>query len=150
MLDLFGRNRKSLKEMMDDLDNMLGGFYEPTYIKGESKTEEGTDENGKWTKQTFTSNDGSYTVTSLVRTYGGESKKTSDKKPSKIEKLKSELNTAVENEDFLLAIKLRDMIKDLEKNEGLVLELQKKLKDHIEKQEFEEAIKVRDELKKFE
>jgi protein-arginine kinase activator protein McsA len=60
------------------------------------------------------------------------------------------LDIAVKNEDFLLAIKLRDTIKDLEKNEGLINELQEKLKSHIEKQEFEEAIKVRDELKKYE
>ena len=60
------------------------------------------------------------------------------------------MDIAVKNEDFLLAIKLRDTIKDLEKNEGLINELQEKLKSHIEKQEFEEAIKVRDELKKYE
>lgn len=148
MLDLFGRNRKSLKDMMDDLDSMLGYVYEPTFIKGETKTEKGSDDDGEWTKQTFTSKDGTYKVTSVVRTYGGE--KTSDKQPTKIESLKSELKTAVEKEDFQLAITLRDKIKELEKNEDKVLELQNKLKQHVENQEFEDAIKVRDELKKYE
>lgn len=147
MLDLFGRNRKSLKDLMNEMDEMFGTFYEPTFIKGETKTEEGTDESGNWTKHTFTSSDGTYKVTSVVRT--NSSTKTSDKQPTKIERLKSELKTAVEKEDFQLAITLRDKIKELEKNEENILDLQNKLKKYIENQEFEEAIKVRDELKKY-
>jgi protein-arginine kinase activator protein McsA len=134
--------------MMNELNDMVGDFHEPLFIKGETKNESGTDSKGDWSKETFTSKDGTYQVTSFVRTYGGE--KTSDKQPTKIESLKSELKTAVEKEDFQLAITLRDKIKELEKNEDKVLELQNKLKQLVEKQEFEDAIKVRDELKKYE
>jgi len=150
MFDLFGRNSKSLKELMDELNEMIGGYDSPLTFKGETKTENGSDSNGDWTKQTYTSKDGFYKITTYIKTYDGSDKRKENKPTSKIESLKKELDIAVKNEDFLLAIKLRDTIKDLEENEGLINELQEKLKSHIEKQEFEEAIKVRDELKKYE
>jgi protein-arginine kinase activator protein McsA len=71
------------------------------------------------------------------------------KGPTKVESLKKELDRAVENEDFLLAIKIRDMIKDFENNKELITELEVKLKDCIEKQDFEQAIEIREQLKKY-
>ena len=59
MFDFFGNGRKkSLDEMMKDLEEMLGSSYNPMgggYVVGKSSTEKGTDENGDWTKETFTS-----------------------------------------------------------------------------------------------
>jgi protein-arginine kinase activator protein McsA len=55
----------------------------------------------------------------------------------------------VENEDFLLAIKIRDMIKEKESNKDIVEKLEKDLKNSIEKQDFETSIKIREELKKY-
>lgn len=156
MFDFFGNGRKkSLDEMMKDLEEMLGSGYSPMgggYIVGKSSTEKGTDENGDWTKETFTSKDGSYQITSIVRTYGSEGMKpfnTKKKETTKVESLKKELDRAVENEDFQLAIKIRDMIKDLENNKDLIAELETKLKDCIEKQDFEQAIEIREQLKKY-
>jgi len=156
MFDFFGNGRKkSLDEMMKDLEEMLGSNYNPmggNYIVGKSLTEKGTDENGDWTKETFTSKDGSYQITSIVRTYGSDGMrplKRQKKETTKVESLKKELDLAVENEDFLLAIKIRDMIKDLENNKDLIDELESKLKDCIEKQDFEQAIEIREQLKKY-
>jgi protein-arginine kinase activator protein McsA len=71
------------------------------------------------------------------------------KKTNIIENLKRELDRAVENEDFLLAIKIRDMIKEKENNKDIVEKLEQDLKDSIEKQDFETSIKIREELKKY-
>jgi protein-arginine kinase activator protein McsA len=71
------------------------------------------------------------------------------KKTNTIENLKRELDRAVENEDFLLAIKIRDMIKEKESNKDIVEKLEKDLKNSIEKQDFETSIKIREELKKY-
>ena len=142
-MDLFG-NRKSLEEMLKELEAMLGaGFMggDPLSFKKFKKTD------GEWTSESYTSPDGTIKST-IIYSVGG----TSNKKPKhdKVERLKDELKIAVENEDFLLAIKLRDMIKELEENKDLISDLQNKLKECIEKQDFEEAIKVRDELRKYE
>ena len=145
MLDLFGRNRKSLKDMMDELNDMVGGF-EPMFIKGETKSESGTDSNGDWTKETFTSKDGTYQVTSYVRTYGSTSK---PKESDELTSLRKELDLSIESQEFEKACELRDKIKTLEANKDKINELQTQLDKAISEQNFEDAIKLRDQIKKL-
>ena len=66
-----------------------------------------------------------------------------------VEGLKKELQTAINNEDYELAIKIRDMIKEREKNQGTIDNLELELKECIEKENFERAIQIREELKKL-
>ena len=145
MLDLFGRNRKSLKDMMDELNDMVGGF-EPMFNKGETKSESGTDSNGDWTKETFTSKDGTYQVTSYVRTYGSTSK---PKESDELTSLRKKLDLSIESQEFEKACELRDKIKTLEANKDKINELQTQLDKAISEQNFEDAIKLRDQIKKL-
>lgn len=145
MLDLFGRNRRSIREIMNDFNDMMGD-YEPMFIKGETKKESGTDSNGEWTKETFTSKDGSYQVTSYVRTYNSTSK---PKESDELTSLRKELDLAVESQEFEKACDLRDKIKNLEANKDKINELQTQLDKAISEQNFEDAIKLRDQIKKL-
>jgi len=63
--------------------------------------------------------------------------------------LKTELQTAVETQDFEKAVELRDKIKSLEENGEKIQKLKSKLQKCIEKEEFEKAIELRDEIKKL-
>jgi hypothetical protein len=67
MKDRKNRNQfGDFDSLFNDLSSMFGGFN-PINFHGESKTEEGVDENGAWSKQTFMSNDGSVVMTSFYR-----------------------------------------------------------------------------------
>lgn len=151
MMDLFGnfnfgRNRKSMDDLMNELNSM---FNEPMFITGKTNVEKGSDENGEWSKETFTSSDGTYKITSVVRVMGGDGSPIKNKKSQngELEILKSRLEKAVEEQDFEKAVELRDRIKSLENNQEKITELESELKESIEKQDFERAIKLRDEIK---
>ena len=151
MMDLFGnfnfgRNRKSMDDLMNELNSM---FNEPMFITGKTNVEKGSDENGEWSKETFTSSDGTYKITSVVRVMGGDGSPIKNKKSQngELEILKSRLEKAVEEQDFEKAVELRDRIKSLENNQDKITELETELKESIEKQDFERAIKIRDEIK---
>lgn len=94
--------------------------------------------NGDWVEKTYKSPDGSLTFTYLTK---GTSK------PSEIETLKMDLDVAVENQNFEMAVELRDKIKTLEKNKEKISELKKELGESIKSQNFERSIEIRDELK---
>ena len=144
-------NRRSLKEMMDELNEMFGEHpLFKQFESMESKTENGNDENGEWETQTFKSPDGTFTYIVTTSTYGspkGKSKKNGPEKGS-LESLKQQLEDAVKKEDFHLAIYLRDKIKNYEKDQEEIKTIENELKECIEKQEFEKAIELRDQLRK--
>lgn len=149
------RNRENFFEGWEDLDEIFRQFFsnDPS-ITGHRNMKQGKDKNGEWTQNTFFSEDGKIHVTSFIRTSGLPQEyahlfNNQKRKPSSIESLKKELERAVENEDFQLAIKIRDMIKENENNKGLVEQLEAELKDCIERQDFEKAIEVREQLKKY-
>lgn len=151
MMDLFGnfnfgRNRKSMDDLMNELNSM---FNEPMFITGKTNVEKGSDENGEWSKETFTSSDGTYKITSVIRVMGGDGSpiKNTKTQNGELEILKSRLEKAVEEQDFEKAVELRDRIKSLENNQEKITELESELKESIEKQDFERAIKLRDEIK---
>lgn len=152
MFNLFGRNYgKSLKEMMQELDEMMESLNleETTKPIGEAteKTEKGSDENGDWIRTTYTSPSGfRYTMTTTYYNGGPQS---SNKPKNELSLLKRQLEKAVEEQDFEKAVELRDKIKNFETNKQEIEKLETDLKTAVDSQDFETAIKIRDEIKKL-
>jgi excinuclease UvrABC helicase subunit UvrB len=148
MFDLFGK-RKSLKEIMNELDEMIGSFnHEFSSITDEeSQSNEGSDKNGEWKTETYTSPNGMfrYVITTTHRTPNKKSPEETDE----ISLLKKELQDCVERQEFERAVEVRDKIKNFEKNQDEIKNLQTKLDDAISNQDFESAIKLRDKLNKI-
>ena len=59
------------------------------------------------------------------------------------------MEIAIENEDFEMAVELRDKIKKLETNQKQIEELEEELKQSIKDQNFEKSIELRDKLKEL-
>ena len=97
---------------------------------------------GEWKSKTRVSDDGAMKVTTYYR---GDSSKSEEG----IDRLKYQLNMAIENEDFETAVKLRDQIKNFESNQKDIDKLELELKKSIEEQDFEKSIDIRDQLKKL-
>ena len=150
MFDLFGRNRKSLKEMMDELDEMLGSvdreFSSISHEKSEIK--EGSDENGEWKTETYTSPNGMFKYVITTTSYGGPKTK-SPKESNELTSLRRELESAIETQEFEKACELRDKIQKIESNRDKIAELQSQLDKSIKEQNFEESIKLRDKINKM-
>ena len=148
MFDLFGK-RKSLKEIMNELDEMIGSFnHEFSSITDEElQSNEGSDKNGGWKTETYTSPNGMfrYVITTTHRTPNKKSPEETDE----ISLLKKELQDCVEKQEFERAVEVRDKIKNFEKNQDEIKNLQTKLDDAISNQDFESAIKLRDKLNKI-
>lgn len=126
-----------------DFDNLFGHSLRP--IKVNVKTEHGEDADGKWTKQTYSSPDGSYQMVSMYRTSSANTKK-----PTELKKLKKELAQCVESQNFERAAELRDKVKMIEQNKEKIDSLKLELEKAVTEQNFERAIELRDELKKIE
>ncbi len=154
---MFGRD-DSFDDLFNELNNMFrrsnpfgGGFG----IPGKTNLEKGKDEIGKWDKETFTSDDGKIVITSFVRTSGFDDDmmtnmfKSRKKQEVSGDRLKSELQRAIENEDYELAIAIRDKMKKLENSQEEIEKLENELKQVISDHNFERAIEIREELKKL-
>ena len=148
MFDLFGK-RKSLKEMMNELDEMIGSFnHEFSSITNEEpQSNEGSDENGEWKTETYTSPNGMfrYVITTTHRTHN----KKSPKESSELTSLRKELESSIETQEFEKACELRDKIQKIELNMDKITELQSQLDKSIKEQDFESAIKLRDKINKM-
>ena len=94
----------------------------------------------EWKSKSRVSDDGTIKVTTYYR---GDSSKSEEG----IDRLKYQLNMAIENEDFETAVKLRDQIKNFESNQETIDKLELELKKQIEEQNFEKSIELRDQLK---
>lgn len=144
----------SEKEKFDSMYNQILNTLTPTL--GSTKTEKGVNEDGsKWYKTTFTSHDGSYTTTSYVSSTNFSTDWFSNStnkftKNSELTNLKNALTEAVEKQNYEEAVKLRDLIKNHEKDSEKLIELKDRLKYAVEKQNYEEAIQLRDSIKKIE
>lgn len=145
---------KFMRKFFGEFDSFFNEFeqnsktFNPLNIVGETKTEKGQDSNGEWVKQTFASNDGTYKITSFVRT-----SKFTSQSPSlatKIGDLKAELEACVEKQDFEKAAKLRDKIKSIEVSKEKLDGLKKELESAVAAQNFEKAIELRDTIKGLE
>jgi excinuclease UvrABC helicase subunit UvrB len=142
------RRRFNFNDLFSDFDSLFGDFNSfntPLMVRGKKNVESGDDENGIWTKETFTSDDGTYQITSIYR-YNGNVTKTDS---TEVSELKHELENAIEKQDYETAAKLRDQIKSIESNKEKIDELQSQLDDAVSNQDFEKAIKLRDKLKKI-
>lgn len=129
---------------MLDINKLFNDFFnEPKFdfpsIFGNIKTESGFDKDGGWKKQTYESKDG---LTKIVTYY-----KSTSLENSEMDELKSELKTAVNEQDYEKAITLRDKIKKLEIEKTKIYELEKSLDEAIESENFELAIELRDKIK---
>lgn len=152
MFNLFGKNHgKSLKEMMQELDEMMESlnWEETTKPIDEvtEKTEKGSDENGDWIRTTYTSPSGvRYTMTT---TYYNGTSQSPNKPKNELSLLNRQLEKAVEEQDFEKAVELRDKIKNFETNKQEIEKLETELKTAVDSQDFETAIKLRDQIKKM-
>lgn len=139
------RKRFNINDLFSEFNSLFNdydSYYStPLFVKGKKNVESGDDENGKWSKETFISDDGSYQITSIYR-YSGE-------KPKETNDLQHQLDIAVEKQDYETAAKLRDQIKNIESNKEKIDKLETQLNEAVEKQDFENAIKLRDKLKKL-
>jgi protein-arginine kinase activator protein McsA len=128
---------------------MIGSFnHEFSSITDEeSQSNEGSDKNGEWKTETYTSPNGMfrYVITTTHRTPNKKSPEETDE----ISLLKKELQDCVERQEFERAVEVRDKIKNFEKNQDEIKNLQTKLDDAISNQDFESAIKLRDKLNKI-
>jgi len=64
-----------------------------------------------------------------------------------ISNLKSELEKAIEEQEFEKAAELRDKIKEMEITQGKITKLKEELDLAIKNQEFEKAAEIRDQIK---
>lgn len=131
--DIFG----NFDAIFNEFDSIFGGTPK------DSKTESGTDELGDWTKETYLSPGGHILITNFVRTGNNPNK------GSSVNVLKSKLQKAIDEENFEDAVKIRDEIKNYEKNQDSIHKLEMELKKSIEEHNFEKSIEIRDELKKL-
>lgn len=142
------RRRFNFNDLFSEFDSLFDGFNSyssPMMVRGKKNVESGDDENGTWTKETFTSDDGSYQITSIYRYNTELPTKGSDE----VSELKIQLENAIDKQDYETAAEIRDQIKSIESNQEKINELQSQLDDVVTKQEFEKAIKLRDKLKKI-
>ena len=119
------------KEKYESFYNQITNKFTPSI--GSTKNENGVNEDGsKWYKTTFTSNDGTYTSTSYVSsttdlTNNWFSTPTTTETSNGLTKLEEELKTAISTENFEVAVKLRDKIKNYKSNIETYNEKQEKL-----------------------
>lgn len=114
MFDLFGK-RKSLKEMMNELDEIMGSFnHEFSSITNEeSQSNEGSDKNGEWKTETYTSPNGMFRY--VITTVNGTPYKKYPKETDEISLLEKELQDCVEKQKFERALRLETRLKILKK-----------------------------------
>jgi hypothetical protein len=137
---MFGRRKFNDFSDFDDLFRQLSEMFgNSTNLSKEN----GSDELGDWTKETFKSEDGTIYVTNFIRNGGNP------KKSNNLDLLKMKLDRAIENENFEEAVKLRDQIKNFESNNEQIQKLDSELKTAIKEQNFEKAIELRDQIKKL-
>ena len=105
--------RRKLFNEFDTLFNSLLN-QDPFIFKGKTKKENGKDENGDWSKETFTSEDGMIQFTTIFRSTYGNTPQPAEQ--NTLDRLRKELQNAVNLQEFEKAVELRDKIKNLEDN----------------------------------
>lgn len=136
-----------------DLNELLSNFEINNEIKSNfvnknvTKHEEGSDEFGKWVRQTISTSEGDIIITSYTNVFDDWVEPTPK---NNIELLKKKLEVCVEEQNYEEAAKLRDQIKKIESNKEEIESLKKELDIVVKEQNFERAIEIRDQIKKME
>ena len=91
-------------------------------------------------KKVYRSDDGSVNVVYI------RNKERNQKDTNQVDFLKQKLELAIENQDFELAVELRDKIKVLEQNQDEIKKLNDELDTHIKNQDFEKCIEIRNKI----
>jgi excinuclease UvrABC helicase subunit UvrB len=139
------RRHRNFNDLLKEFDEMFGQFESRmNLLSSNIKIEESSDDNG-WRKETYSSPDGSFVISSYFRTNVPEE----TTKNSGINSLRAKLQIAIDEENFEEAVKLRDEIKKYESNQESIKKLESDLKKSIEEEDFEKSIQIRDELKKL-
>ena len=146
-MDLFGSN-KSLDDMIKSLNEKLKKFgFEPVDFNMNYSSESGFDDNGMWSKTTYTSSDGTTKIITIKKNNGDdETKKQSKISSNDLKFLEKELSRAVESQNFEYAVELRDKIKTLKNVVDEIKGLESQLKKAINEQNFELCIELRNKL----
>lgn len=132
------RNFNRFFNDFDILNELLLSELKPN---GKEKTERDSDNNGEWVRTTFTSPEGSLTYSYLTRQ--------PKQKDNELQSLKNKLELSVKNQDFEMAVELRDKIKKIEENKEELSKLEKELSECVKNQDYESAIKLRDKIKEL-
>ena len=153
------RNKRNFFNI-DDIDEIFRQLFSQDPFMGDKTQNSGKDETGEWNEETYKSADGKIVIHSFVRTSEGilenrgqwvmdeVLRKRKDKSPT-VESLRKELQRAVENEDYELAIAIRDKISKLQENQSEISKLEEELKECIKNENFERAIEIKKELTKL-
>lgn len=141
-----------------------------TPFSGNHSVEKGIDEDGRWEKSTYKTDNGLVSYTYYTKTYTPTKTHTPTKpettnnttewptnettewptnKTDYTWELKNELQTAINKQDFETAVVLRDKIKQVEKNTTKLNELESELYETIKTQDFEKSIELRDKINKL-
>ena len=127
-------------------DGLFNDFFTPHSYnstfpnrKNDIKKEHGEDEDGKWYKESYTSPDGSLSYSLYVKSVEANPNPMSNDVDNSITFKKKELKEALNKEDYQKAIKLRDEIKNLEKNSTELKKLQLLKKEAVNAEDFEKA-----------
>jgi len=124
---------KQINKLFNDF--FYKSILDPKYL-GEVKTEEGSDIDGEWKKQTFKSKNG---LTEIVN-YRYNSF-------TDLINLRSELKNAIDKQDFEGAIVLRDKINNLEKERNSIVKNKEELEKAIKSENYDLAIEILNKLK---
>jgi protein-arginine kinase activator protein McsA len=123
-MDRFNFNK--FNRLFDDFFSRNESFNFDQFLTGDNNLE----------KRVYTNEDGSVNVVYIKN----------GKNRNEIDGLKQKLDMAIENQEFELAVELRDRIKNLEQNQEEIKKLNDELKNHIQNQDFEKCIEVRDKI----
>ena len=116
------------------------------YFSSDFTSESGIDVNGEWTKSTYTSEDGKTKIVTMTRGFDGPGKNKSVTKSNDLKFLERELQRAVDDQNFELAVELRDRIAKVKNSVEEIKDLETKLEDAISKQNFELCIELRNKI----
>jgi protein-arginine kinase activator protein McsA len=124
-MDRFNFNK--FNRLFDDFFSRNEFFNFDQFLTGDNNLE----------KRVYTNEDGSVNVVYIKN----------GKNRNEIDGLKQKLDMAIENQEFELAVELRDKIQNLEQNQEEIKKLNDELKNHIQNQDFEKCIELRDKIK---
>ena len=137
-------NRKNFTSIYNEFDSIFNDLmgYGILPSLASTQTESGVDKNGEWKRTILKTNDGRLQVTYFTR--NGK-----DHQPTQMSTLKSELDEAINKQDFEKAVVIRDQINELKRSENKIKDLENELLEVIKSQNFERAIEIRDQLNKL-